>query len=111
MLNDKQWPTIDGLWDFKGEIMHSAGWNEEYKFENKRVGVIGSGSSAIQIIPKLQQREGTQLSCFIRSKTWISPPLGQKAQDDMGLTSIYFNQDQIDTFMRSMLYATGHFAR
>lgn len=100
LLNDKQWPTIDGLWDFKGEIMHSAGWNEEYKFENKRIGVIGSGSSAIQIIPKLQQREGTQLSCFIRSRTWISPPLGQKAQDDLGLTSIYFNQDQIDTFKR-----------
>ena len=55
LLNNKQWPNIDGLWDFKGEIMHSAGWNEDYDFKDKKVGVIGLGSSAIQIIPKLQQ--------------------------------------------------------
>ncbi|KKY28791.1 putative flavin-containing monooxygenase-like protein [Diplodia seriata] len=57
-----------------------------YDFTNKRVGVIGSGSSAIQIIPRLQKLPGTQLSCFIRSKTWISPPFGQEMWDKLGLT-------------------------
>lgn len=58
-----------------------------YDFTNKRVGVIGAGSSAIQIIPSLQRLPGTQLSCFIRSRTWISPPFGQEMWDKLGLTS------------------------
>ena len=49
LLNNKQWPDIDGLNTFQGEVMHSAGWNEEYDFTNKRIGVIGGGSSAIQM--------------------------------------------------------------
>ncbi|KAK0934973.1 hypothetical protein LTR29_013470 [Friedmanniomyces endolithicus] len=84
-LNNRQWPDIEGLRSFKGETMHSSQWNEKYDFTNKRVAVIGSGSSAIQIIPKLQKIPGTTLNCFIRSRTWISPPLGQSIQDKMGM--------------------------
>jgi cation diffusion facilitator CzcD-associated flavoprotein CzcO len=98
LLNNKQWPNIDGLCDFKGEIMHSAAWNEDYNFKDKKVGIIGLGSSAIQIIPKLQKVPGINLSCFIRGRTWISPPLGQHSQEELGLESIYFNRDQIDRF-------------
>lgn len=38
--------------------------------------MIGSGSSSIQIVPNLQKVEGVQLTCFVRSKTWISNPFG-----------------------------------
>lgn len=69
-----------------------------YDFKNKRIGVIGSGSSAIQIIPSLQRLEGTQLSCFIRSKTWISPPFGQAIQDELGMTSHTFSEEQKKRF-------------
>ncbi|KAF9634106.1 putative flavin-binding monooxygenase protein [Lasiodiplodia theobromae] len=86
-LNTMAWPEIEGLGSFGGEVMHSAKWNEKYDFTNKRVGVIGAGSSAIQIIPSLQRLPGTQLSCFIRSRTWISPPFGQEMWDKLGLTS------------------------
>lgn len=86
LLNNKQWPDIEGLKNFKGEVMHSAGWNQKYDFKNKRVAVIGSGSSAIQIIPKLQKVEGTKLDCFIRSRTWISPPLGAGVHDKLKMT-------------------------
>lgn len=47
-----------------------------YDFKNKRIGVIGGGSSSIQIVPNLQKVEGTQLACFVRSRTWISNPFG-----------------------------------
>jgi len=87
ILGEKKWPQIEGLKDFKGALFHSAGWDNEYKFDNKRVGIIGIGSSAIQILPKIQQIQGTKMSCFIRSRTWVSPPLGQKAQDDLSLSS------------------------
>lgn len=60
--------------------------------------MIGSGSSAIQIIPNLQKLPGTQLSCFIRSKTWISPPFGQAVQDELGMTSIIFTEEQRKRF-------------
>ncbi|KAL6711303.1 hypothetical protein ACN47E_005834 [Coniothyrium glycines] len=80
-LNNPSWPEIDGLNSFKGEVMHSARWNENYDFKNKRIGVIGSGSSSIQIVPSLQRIPGTQVSTFVRSKTWISPPFGQHLWD------------------------------
>ncbi|OJD31775.1 flavin-binding monooxygenase [Diplodia corticola] len=92
-LNTAAWPEIDGLESFEGEVMHSARWNENYDFTNKRVGVIGSGSSAIQIVPNLQKLPGTQLSCFIRSKTWISPPFGQDMWDKLGLTGFTIPDD------------------
>ncbi|KAK8079205.1 monooxygenase family protein [Apiospora phragmitis] len=79
-LSDPAWPNIPGLKDFEGEVMHSACWKEDYDFKNKRIGVIGNGSSAIQIVPKLQEIEGTQLSCFVRSKTWITNPFGDEGR-------------------------------
>lgn len=75
-LSDPAWPEIPGLDTFGGEIMHSARWKEGCDFKNKNIGVIGNGSSAIQIVPQLQKIEGTQLSCFVRSKTWITNPFG-----------------------------------
>jgi cation diffusion facilitator CzcD-associated flavoprotein CzcO len=98
-LNTKQWPDLPGLSDFKGEVMHSAAWNENYPFENKKIGIIGSGSSAIQIIPQLQKVSGSTLNCFIRSRTWISPPLGQGVQEKMGMgDNFIFDQQQIEKF-------------
>jgi cation diffusion facilitator CzcD-associated flavoprotein CzcO len=84
-LNDIAWPKIKGLDTFKGEIMHSAAWNEEYDFRNKRIGVIGGGSSSIQIVPSLQKVEGARLTCFIRSRTWISNPFGDQVMKELGL--------------------------
>ncbi|KAM3415348.1 hypothetical protein BST61_g8877 [Cercospora zeina] len=85
LLNTKQWPKIPEFERFEGEVMHSAAFNEDYEFRNKRVGIIGSGSSAIQIVPQLQKIPGAQLSCFIRSRTWISPPFGQRVADEYNL--------------------------
>jgi len=49
-----KWPEIPGLESFKGHLVHSARWDDSYSFTNKIVAVIGSGSSAIQIVPKVQ---------------------------------------------------------
>ncbi|KAF2844353.1 FAD/NAD(P)-binding domain-containing protein [Plenodomus tracheiphilus IPT5] len=73
------WPEVEGLWDFGGKVVHSAAWDENYDYSHKKIGVIGVGSSAIQIIPNLQKMPGTQLSCFIRSQTWIATPFGESA--------------------------------
>lgn len=47
-----------------------------YDFKNKRIGVIGGGSSSIQIVPNLQKIEGVKMTCFVRSRTWIASPFG-----------------------------------
>ncbi|KAI9665674.1 MAG: hypothetical protein M1821_003608 [Bathelium mastoideum] len=98
-LNNISWPKIDGLQSFKGEIMHSARWNEGYDFRNKRIGVIGSGSSAIQIIPNLQRLPDTQLSCFIRSPTWISPPFSEHLFASLGLVDFNIPPSRIQQFL------------
>ncbi|OIW29099.1 FAD/NAD(P)-binding domain-containing protein [Coniochaeta ligniaria NRRL 30616] len=84
-LNDISWPKIDGLWDFKGKLMHSARWDESVDLRNKRVGVIGNGSSAIQIVPKVRALEGVKLWSFARSPTWIAAKFGDNAMTKLGL--------------------------
>ncbi|KAL7624982.1 hypothetical protein AAE478_004196 [Parahypoxylon ruwenzoriense] len=99
-LSDPAWPNIQGLKSFQGEAMHSAIWNEKYDFKNKRIGIIGNGSSAIQIVPNLQKVEGTQLSCFVRSKTWITNPFGDNVMKKLGLdpTKLEFSPEQRQEF-------------
>lgn len=55
------------------------------EFEGKRIGIIGGGSSAIQIIPALQKVKDTQLTCMIRSKIWIANPFGVEILKDLGV--------------------------
>lgn len=74
-LNDWKWPKIPGLNDFKGTLLHSANWDTNVDYEGKDVAVIGTGSSAIQIVPQVQKK-ANHLTAFMRSVTWISPVVG-----------------------------------
>ncbi|KAL2282866.1 hypothetical protein FJTKL_10252 [Diaporthe vaccinii] len=85
-LNEVAWPQVPGLETFRGKLLHSAEWDEEYDFRNKRVGVIGNGSSSIQIVPSLQPVEGVSMMVFMRSPTWISSnAFGDSAMAALGL--------------------------
>lgn len=84
-LSNINWPDLKGLDTFGGKIMHSAAWDTDYDFTDKRVAVIGNGSSSIQIVPSLQKVKGTDLKVFMRSKTWISSRFGDNAMVQMGL--------------------------
>lgn len=48
-LNQPRYPTIPGIEDFKGKMMHSARWDWSYGLEGKRIGVIGNGSFPFHI--------------------------------------------------------------
>ncbi|KAJ7492285.1 FAD/NAD-binding domain-containing protein [Mycena latifolia] len=91
-LSRWKWPDIEGLQSFGGKIVHSAKWDTGEgdqdspwedtvrSWKNKRVGVIGVGSSAIQIVPALQPKV-KHLINYVRGKTWISSPfLGERAE-------------------------------
>ncbi|PVH70029.1 FAD/NAD(P)-binding domain-containing protein [Cadophora sp. DSE1049] len=74
-LTDGAMPTFPGLENFQGPVMHSSKWDHTVDFKDKTAAVIGNGSSAIQIVPQLQ-KICKKVVCYMRSETWISPPIG-----------------------------------
>ncbi|TVY54851.1 putative sterigmatocystin biosynthesis monooxygenase stcW [Lachnellula cervina] len=76
ILNKWKWPSIDGLDSYKGKLIHSAAWDQSLDWEGKRVAVIGNGSSAIQILPKMQ-KTAAKLTTYIRTPTWICSNLNE----------------------------------
>ncbi|KAK4942614.1 hypothetical protein LTR10_017743 [Elasticomyces elasticus] len=70
-LSTWKWPDIAGLDKFKGHKVHSASWDHEYDYSNKKIGIIGNGSSGIQILPQLAKLDGTDVTSFQRGPSWI----------------------------------------
>jgi cation diffusion facilitator CzcD-associated flavoprotein CzcO len=58
--------------------MHSANWDHSVDFDGKTAGVIGTGSTSVQIVPQLQ-KVCKEVQVYMRSPTWISPPFGAGA--------------------------------
>jgi cation diffusion facilitator CzcD-associated flavoprotein CzcO len=75
-LSRPQMPAIGGLDQFRGEVFHSARWRHEVPLAGRRVGVIGTGASAIQIVPAIAPevtQSGGTLTLFQRTPAWILP--------------------------------------
>ena len=68
------YPKIKGLENFKGRAFHSAEWDEGYDLTGKKVAVIGTGASAIQIVPSIAPQV-KELHLFQRTPSWILPRL------------------------------------
>ena len=71
-LSRLRYPELKGLESFRGETVHAARWDPDLELEGKRVGVIGTGASAIQIVPSIAERVGA-LKVFQRSAAWVLP--------------------------------------
>lgn len=65
-------PVLPGIEQFEGESWHSAQWNHDHDLAGKRVAVIGTGASAIQIVPMIAP-DVQQLALFQRTPPWILP--------------------------------------
>jgi cation diffusion facilitator CzcD-associated flavoprotein CzcO len=73
-LPDHKWPDIRGLDTYEGHKIHSARWDHDYDFTGKRVAVIGTGASAVQIIPELV-KQAEFVKVFQRTPGWVLPRL------------------------------------
>jgi cation diffusion facilitator CzcD-associated flavoprotein CzcO len=73
-LNRPQLPDIQGRDSFAGPSFHSAQWNHEVDLTGKRVAVIGSAASAVQLIPEVA-KVASHLTVFQRSANWVLPRL------------------------------------
>ena len=65
-------PDIEGIDTFGGHLFHTAAWDHSVDLTGKRVAVIGTGASAIQVIPAIQSMVG-HLDVYQRSAPWVLP--------------------------------------
>lgn len=80
ILHHPAMPNIKGLDSFTGEKFHTAQWNHEVELEGKRIGVIGTGSTAAQVIPEVAKLAG-KLNVFQRTPHWLIP-MGNKSYSE-----------------------------
>ena len=85
VLHHPKQPAFDGLDDFRGDVFHSARWNHDVELEGRRVGVIGTGSTAIQITGALVDRV-SHYELFQRTPQWVMPMDNRPFSDDQKAT-------------------------
>lgn len=72
VLHHPVYPQIEGLGSFAGPAFHSARWDHDAALDGRRVGLIGSGSTGVQIVAALVPRVA-RLTLFQRTAQWILP--------------------------------------
>ena len=119
ILSNKKIPKFKNMDAFKGEIFHSSEWNHKYSMTGKKIGVIGSGPTAVQVIPGVMKKNIAKLYVFQRSINHTLP------KDTLSSNWRYFwamlfklpfvqtlKRAQVFVFMDTFLYAavkTGSF--
>lgn len=71
MLNRPRYPDIEGIDRFAGPSFHSSRWRADVPLAGRRVGVIGTGASAVQFVPRVAE-QAAHLTIFQRSAHWVS---------------------------------------
>ncbi|GAA3710557.1 flavin-containing monooxygenase [Gordonia hankookensis] len=103
-LSTPGYPDITGLDDFAGHRMHSAAWDHEYDFEGKKVGVIGTGASGVQLIPELV-RAGADVTVFQRTPGWVLPRLDRRVS---GMSRQLYRSMPLTQTVARRLWFAGH---
>lgn len=71
-FNPPRLPDVPGIDDFSGDCYHTARWPADADLDGRRVGVIGTGASSMQLVPQIADRVGA-LTIFQRSPQWAAP--------------------------------------
>jgi cation diffusion facilitator CzcD-associated flavoprotein CzcO len=85
ILNRHKLADIKGRESFKGPVLHPADWDHSVDLQGKKIAVIGTGSSAIQIIPAIKDK-AVHLDNYARSRTWITSGFGGDLVPKEGVT-------------------------
>ena len=72
LLSEPKVPDVPGLEGFDGEVVHTARWRESGDLAGKRVAVIGTGATAVQLVPRLHP-DVERLYVFQRTPPWVLP--------------------------------------
>ncbi|MCX6502556.1 MAG: NAD(P)/FAD-dependent oxidoreductase [Microbacterium sp.] len=79
-LTEPRIPEVRGLESFAGPIFHTGRWDHSVSLRGTRVAVVGTGASAVQLVPELVRR-GAQVTLFQRTPAWIVPREGRTYTD------------------------------
>ncbi|MCS3778568.1 flavin-containing monooxygenase [Tsukamurella ocularis] len=71
-LANCSFPAIRGIEDYEGHKIHSARWDHDYDFTGKKVAVVGTGASGVQIVPELV-KQAASVKVFQRTPGWVLP--------------------------------------
>jgi 4-hydroxyacetophenone monooxygenase len=102
-LNRPHYPEIPGVGSFAGPAFHSARWRHDVDLTGKRVAVIGTGASAMQIIPEIAPEVG-ELLVFQRTPAWIVPTPEYHDTVPDGLTWLYNHVPAYSEFNRFCIF-------
>lgn len=69
-LNVPHYPSIPGIDQYEGKLMHTARWDWSYPLEGKRIAVIGTGATAAQVVPQVAP-VAKHLTVLQRSPGWV----------------------------------------
>ena len=82
-------PDIPGLEEFSGESFHTSEWKKDFVPKGKRIAVIGTGASAVQVIPALAEHQPASLTVFQR---WDLNDIGKLRSKYSKVTCVEFYQ-------------------
>jgi cation diffusion facilitator CzcD-associated flavoprotein CzcO len=103
-LPDVKPPDIRGVDTYTGHTIHSARWDHDYDFTGKRVAVIGTGASAVQIVPELVKQAGF-VKVFQRTPGWVLPRLD--IETPAAARTLFAKVPAAQSFLRQALF-WGH---
>lgn len=113
VLTHPAWPKLPGLESFKGKVVHSAAWDHDFDYSNKRIAVVGNGSSGIQIVPQMAKLPGNTVRNFVRGAAWVYyrlPPskhMGRKVDDDLNPTYLDSEKERFRDPVEHQKYRKG----
>jgi len=106
-LNRPVMPAIEGRETFAGESWHSATWPDTAALSGKRVGIIGTGSSASQFIPPVAE-QSEHLTIFQRTANWLIPrPQADQAVAE-SMTWLFSRLPHFGNWHRLAMFWRGH---
>lgn len=73
-LSQPKLPDIPGIANFDGKVVHTTEWDDSYDPSGERVAVIGTGATAVQLIPELAA-SARELAVYQRTPIWVAPKI------------------------------------
>ena len=105
-LADPAYPDIPGLDSFAGTVMHSARWDAAHELSGERVAVIGTGASAVQVVPAIQPVVAS-IAVYQRTPPWVVPRTDHPVRPWM--RSVYRFVPGFQKLVRATLYSFREF--